>query len=234
MWWWIAGILAIGWIVVLLSYIKVVLIFKKNGEDDKLEYEVKALLGLVRIRAEVPFIRLIGDGAQLEADLFNESTERQLGDFKENITARKAIGFYKNIKELTGHACGFSQWLSNAMSRVRCSQLRWITQIGVGDAPATAITAGVVWGIKTSIVHFLAQKVTLETKPHIEVTPQYNRKLFKTEALIVTNIRHFYLMMVLMNLLLRILKVRGGMKLWTSTISQTYQAWKDKKKARTA
>ena len=137
------------------------------------------------MRFEVPVIKFKGfdKGVEVKSDLNLDNLETELMDTKEKITANKVIDFYHHIKALIDHISGFSEWLFLALSKIKCTQLQWYTNFGIGDAPITAVTIGIIWGIKTNLLGFVFKHIDLQTIPHIQVNPQFNRMYFSTELI---------------------------------------------------
>ncbi len=104
--------------------------------------------------------------------------------------------------------------MKQTLAKVECTELKWITRVGVGDAPETAITTGAIWGIKSSLLGFSIRYVKLTAKPRIDVIPQYNEKQFSTEFRFAGRIRVWFVVVAGVRLLVRAAKVKGGIRTW--------------------
>nr|WP_275983789.1 DUF2953 domain-containing protein [Paenibacillus hamazuiensis] len=136
------------------------------------------------------------------------------GKGEEHVTAEKIKQAFRNLKELVRYTFQLNEWLKGVLAHVKCTKLRWETRLGVGDAADTAVTTGVVWGLKSSLLGFVFQYLQLRTKPQIAVIPQFNETHFSTNALWVAKIRMWHAACAGVMLLYRIMKVKGGPQKW--------------------
>lgn len=115
---------------------------------------------------------------------------------------------------MLAHTAELVEWTKSVLSRTVCTELSWVTRIGLGDAADTAVTTGVVWGIKTSILGYLLRFVRLEARPSLNVQPQFNRTMFSTEAVCKFKLKALYAVYAGFRLLVRILRAKGGLRTW--------------------
>jgi hypothetical protein len=228
--------LTVLWIIILISYIQINLQYSRKESDDNVHYEMKAILGIIRIHLEIPKLKLEGieQGLEYETDIDMESMDKEMADIKDDVTSKKAMEFYRHFQLLKNHVFRFSEWMKDSSAHIKCTHFRWNTQIGVGDAPETAVTTGMVWALKSSMAGFLFNRISLETKPQLQVTPQYNQLYFATEVDCKFRIRHFHAFMAPVHLLIRIMKIKGGLKVWFSFLYKAYSVWKRSKKQKAA
>jgi hypothetical protein len=110
--------------------------------------------------------------------------------------------------------------MKDTAGHLECTQFRWQTRIGLGDAPETAITTGIVWGLKSSLLGLTLPHIDLKTKPFVQVAPQYNSQHFSTDLLCKLQIRVFYLVQAAFRLLPRIWKAKGSWKSWQHILAK--------------
>jgi len=60
-------------------------------------------------------------------------------------------------------------------------RLEWRTELGTGDAAATAVLTGVLWALKSALVGFLARERAFLRRPEIRVLPDYRRTVLAFE-----------------------------------------------------
>lgn len=201
-------------IIVMISHIQVKFYFKKDQANDKIAYHIKALLGIIRLQFEVPVVKFKG---------VNDSN-------MDNTKTSKAKNFFRHFQNLRTHVYGFSDWYTKALSKIKCIELSWNTKVGIGDAPVTAITTGLIWALKTTLLGFIFRKITLRTKLVLDVTPCYHQKHFTTELVSELKVRHFFALLTVLELLIRIMKIKGGLKMWIYTVYHLFLVWRNKKK----
>ncbi|WP_164821722.1 DUF2953 domain-containing protein [Paenibacillus koleovorans] len=197
--------------------------FSRVAEDDHFNIRVRALFGLVRFEYSVPIMKFKGlkgllieqqSGTSLPGDL-NKKTEDE-----EWIDKHRIRLFLDQTKQLLKYTEGLTEWTRQSMKKVRCTELRWSTRIGVVDAPETAILSGIVWGVKSAVMRVAYKYVNVQAKPVLHVFPIYNRTHFSTEFIVVTHIRAGQALLAGLRLLPRIKRVKGGFLVWRRTLFQ--------------
>ncbi|OCT12485.1 hypothetical protein A8709_32185 [Paenibacillus pectinilyticus] len=209
-------IVIIAVVVVLYSYMRGEFYFSRVKDNDTLSVELRALFGLVRYRYVIPIIQFKGfaQGIMIKSETVGKFSSELKDVSRDHITKDKVISFYKQAKDVLVHTLNLYGWMKQSLAKVECTELKWITRVGVGDAPETAITTGAVWGIKSSLLGFSIRYVKLIAKPRIDVIPQYNEKQFATEFRFAGRIRVWYAVVAGVRLLLRAAKVKGGIRTW--------------------
>ncbi|TBL79794.1 DUF2953 domain-containing protein [Paenibacillus thalictri] len=213
MWIWI--VLGVVVIVCLIaaSPITIQFYFSRMKDNDKAWIDVKWLYGLVKLHYKIPLLRFEG----LLKGLEMRAQKKGVGAAEtkdENITPHKIEQMIENIKLLLKSTERMNDWWKETLAHLKCGKLRWETRVGIGDAAGTAVTAGMLWGVKSSLLGYLFQFIQLNAKPQIAVSPQFNAMHFSTEILCQTSLRTGYAMYAGVVLLLRIVKVKGGIRTW--------------------
>ncbi|SDN88838.1 Protein of unknown function [Paenibacillus sp. yr247] len=203
-------------IVVLFSFIRGEFYFSRVKDNDTLSMEMRALFGLIRYRFVIPIIQFKGftKGIMIKSEKVGKTSSKLKDETKDHITKDKVLSFYKTAQEALVHTLNLYDWMKQTLAKVECTELRWITRVGVGDAPETAITTGAIWGIKSSLLGFSIRYVNLIAKPRIDVIPQYNEKQFSTEFRFAGRIRMWFAVFAAVRLLARAAKVKGGIRTW--------------------
>jgi hypothetical protein len=209
-------VILIAIIVVLISFIRGEFYFSRVKDNDTLSIEMRALFGLLRYRYVIPIIQFKGfaKGIMFKSEIVSKTYSKLKDESKDHITKEKVILFYKEAKEALVYTFNLYDWMKQTIAKVECTELKWITRVGVGDAPETAITTGAIWGIKSSLLGFSIRYVKLIAKPRIDVIPQYNEKQFSTELRFAGRIRVWFVIFAGVRLLARAAKVKGGIRTW--------------------
>ncbi|MBP1962018.1 DUF2953 domain-containing protein [Paenibacillus aceris] len=203
-------------ILVLVSFIRGEFYFSRVKDNDTLSVEMRALFGLIRYRYVIPIIQFRGftKGILIKSEIVNKTYAKLKDESKDHITKDKVIQFYKEAKEALVHTLNLYDWTKQTLAKVECTELKWITRVGVGDAPETAITTGAIWGIKSSLLGFTMRYVQVKATPRVDVIPQFNAKHFSTEVRIAGRIRVWYVLFAGVRLMVRASKVKGGIRTW--------------------
>lgn len=172
-------------LIVATSAVTMVIHLQRAGSLDHLSIRIRGLYGAVRYHYEM----------QLKMD-----GRRSLSIFN---NMKGGLAFLKNTE-------GATEWAKETLRKIRCTELRWMTHIGVQDAAATAICVGSAWAVKSAMLGFLFQFLRLKTKPVITVSPQYNQTMLTTEARVTLKVRAGSLIWSMFRLMMRIFKAKGG------------------------
>lgn len=222
------GIVIIAIIVVLCSFIRGEFYFSRVKDNDTLSVEMRALFGLVKYRYVIPIIQFKGftRGIFIKSETVGSSKSELKDETRDHITKDKVIAYYKEVNEILVHTLNLYGWMKMTLAKVECTELKWITRVGLGDAPETAITTGAVWAIKSSLLGFLIPFVKLVAKPRIDVIPQYNQKQFATEFRFAGRIRMWFVVVAGLRLVYRAAKVKGGIRSWIQFALKTRARFK--------
>ncbi|CAN7596244.1 DUF2953 domain-containing protein [Paenibacillus sp. LjRoot153] len=203
-------------IVVLSSFMRGEFYFSRVKDNDTLSVEMRGLFGLVRYRYVIPIIQFKGftQGILIKSEKVTQHNAKLKDETRDHITKEKVIAFYREAKDILIHTLNLYGWMKQTLAKVECTELKWITRVGLGDAPETAITTGAVWGIKSSLLGFTIRYVKLIAKPRVDVIPQYNEKQFATEFRFAGRIRVWFVVIAGIRLLYRAAKIKGGIRSW--------------------
>lgn len=170
--------------------IKLVINFKKNGENEEFYVKICIILGIFSYQVEftlfkinlkwiLPYILL-----QIEAEDTNGqpihkakiNIEKPWNSFKKLIQvspfykASILLKLFKNIFELN----------NNFFKKVVCQKLVWKTSFGFSDPALTALSTGGIWAAKSIFYINLKNNFRVNFyKPVFEVNPIFNKKEFQ-------------------------------------------------------
>ncbi|NHN28769.1 DUF2953 domain-containing protein [Paenibacillus agricola] len=216
MWIWITGTVVVIIVIVLSSSIKIRLTLIREDKDDEISFDARFLFGLLRKRIAIPSIQFnnLIDGVKLESEYIDANEKQLISAKEEQITTKTIKESFDNALSLFKGCFRLHEWLVDTISHVRCTQFRWRTQVGIGDAPETALATGMIWGLKSTMLGFLTRFIKLDVRPEIQVLPRYNESKFSTDVLVVLQIRMVHIAIAGCQLLYRIVKVKGGLRTW--------------------
>ncbi|MEK3983952.1 hypothetical protein CA600_10335 [Paenibacillus sp. VTT E-133280] len=217
------GLLVVAMILLLSSSIDFRIRCYKHDKNDLLELDVKTLFGLIKLHYELP--RLVFKGLE----------QGVIGKFKETGTATTGVDTVKeehfdkervehwreNIQLAVRSTRGLKKWFKETVSHVKISKLDWSTDFSLGDAADTAIASGAAWGLKWSIVGFISQRVKLKHNPRVFVKPVFqDEPSFSMELVCEGKMSVSYTLYALLRLLLRVLRVSGGIGKWRKLLKR--------------
>lgn len=220
--WMLAGGAAVA-IALLASKVSFELFYSRVKDNDRLYIYCKAVYGLIQYRFEVPVIAFKGlkKGVMLKEEHVNERGDTLLGEGTAEINKDKVILYFKKAKIFVEATYHMRDWLYDTMSKVTCTQLNWSTRIGLGDAPETAITTGIVWTLKSSLLTFMFTHIKRCGNPNIQVIPDYRQTVFTTELTWKGQMRFDQACASLVLFVVRAFKNRGSIKAWQKILSKS-------------
>lgn len=191
----------------------------RSGDDDNIEVDVKAILGLFRYQVHVPTIDFRGLSLHFheksEGSRPGMTSTDEMDDEINTDKIAKAIDKMKDIVHMTNNLKG---WARQTLTRVRLTEWKWSTSVGTGDAMWTAMTTGFIWSIKTTMIGVISQMVKLRAEPRLVVSPVYQKACFTTEWSCIAQIPFGYAILAGLQLLVRIRKEKGGVKAWQNIL----------------
>lgn len=220
-WIWVLLIIAIVFISICLSQISFHFHGTRVKNDDNINLVIKGFYGFFRYRYNIPYVQYEGIWNGIVVKLQSKSenvTAVTKVQQKEKLTPRRIERFFKKFKRIVEHIVDLNEWLRRTIAHIKCTQFRWYTTVGVGDAPETAILTGLIWGVKSTLCGFAFRLINLQTQPKLAVHPRYNSTQFSTEISCIGKIRLGYAILAGLLLGVRMMKVKGGVSTWQNIL----------------
>ncbi|WP_138753454.1 DUF2953 domain-containing protein [Paenibacillus sinopodophylli] len=206
-------------ILILSSQVVIKGHLRRIGHNDDAEVNIKALFGIIRYTLKVPIIQFTGTSVQLKEEVSKTSAGiNTWKEFNEDIDPEKVVSSIEKFKHLLQMTRNLTGWVRKTLTKVRLLEWNWNTSVGTGDAMWTAMSTGLVWSVKTSIIGVLSQMVKLKTEPKMNVQPIYQRSAFTTEWSCIAQIRFGYAILAGLQLFVRMRKMKGGVKAWQNIL----------------
>lgn len=187
-------------ILLSLTYIKIYLVFHRINEDDIIEIKL-LIFNLIKFRFRIPYIdvilnRCIKPGIKAKGAL--KSKDKTLSKRKETLNFDELKIIYEKAVELLRI---YERVIDYILSKIYFESIKWYTEVGLEDAAVTALSTGVLWSIKGSIMSVLSNKVSIN-EIQLNVRPNYNKLTFQVELdciirikianIIIAGIKAFY------------------------------------------
>ncbi|CAM3967862.1 DUF2953 domain-containing protein [Paenibacillus alkaliterrae] len=194
---------------------------RRVGINDDAELNVRALFGLIRYRYKIPIIQFTGSSVEIKEQVSSSSAGiNTWKQFNDDIDAEKVVNAIDKMKTILQMTRNLTGWVRRTLTKVRLDEWKWSTSVGTGDAMWTAMATGFVWSVQTSVLGILSQMVKLHAEPKMNVQPIYQQPAFTTEISCIAQIRFGYAILAGLQLLVRIKKVKGGVKAWQNILSK--------------
>ncbi|WP_339292963.1 DUF2953 domain-containing protein [Paenibacillus sp. FSL W8-0187] len=217
--------LAVGLVVLLIVLLVVVLSSKVTIKLDvvlrkdeyKLLAEIKMIFGLITRKYEVPF-HLANGGIEFKKDTVPVEQGIPLHSKEQEDPSSRTIR-YRDYARALWSTKGFKKWTRQTMAAVHLMDVRWSTRIALEHAADTAVATGLLHGIKHTLLGWMSYRLIMEEMPQIDVVPIFNGPpQISTELNCIAKISCGKAMYAGLVLIVRVLKVKGGIRSWQNTL----------------
>jgi hypothetical protein len=177
-------------ILIIFSKITIYLNYYHHKDDDNLKVEIRLWFGLIRIKKQIPLIKVDDNSPSIilkESEKSNEETENN--EKVKQITPQKLINSLKNFREIIEHVFQLNSIVKNFLKKVTIQRFEWQSAIGVGDAVYTGVAAGALWSVKGAIVGVLSNYLRMKEMPKIMVQPNFQQMVTSTDLLCMFQFR---------------------------------------------
>ncbi len=181
--WIIFVVLAILFVMLLGSKIESNIQLIPSQQDHKLHVSVQALWGLIHYVYESPPL----DRGMLDRWV-HPSKVPVISPHGSKIMQKIGVYYYQ-FSYLRHHMYHFPKILRGFLKKMKCHQFLWFTQLGLREAPRTAIYAGSAWLIQSWLTRSLLHKITLRAQPQLTVKPRYHEFHLSMQLQIKLSIR---------------------------------------------
>ncbi|WP_106768022.1 DUF2953 domain-containing protein [Paenibacillus faecalis] len=204
-------ILVVLVIFVVASTITVQVHLILRSKEYRMFVTIRMLYGLINKRYEVPFQFNDKDGESASSGGDDENNQGKV-----KVIHLRGAGTYRKLIRATD---GFKEWVLKSMQHVSLSDICWSSAIALDNAAETAVAAGTVWGIKHTILGWLSYHLKMISAPKLNVLPEFNGPpQLSTDFNCVASISCGKAIVCGLLLFLRVLKVKGGIKVWQNTL----------------
>lgn len=195
----------------------------RKGKNDRIEFDIKAVFGLVKFHYEVPALVFenLERGIKVHIEESGIAPVKRDTDKEAQVDKETVTDWLKNVRIALKATRGFNKWFRDTLSHVQITKFDWSTDFSLGDAAATATAAGALWGMKWTMAGFISQRVRLLHPPRMFVAPVFRDELsFATELVCKGKLSAGYTLYSGLLLLRRASKIEGGLGRWKKLLSR--------------
>lgn len=217
--WILLGIVILLFFILFVTPLRIHVAYERAGENDQINLEVTAWFRLIRIRYELPMMKLKADekGPKVEAKVEKTNQVEDNVD-KKQVNTPEVKKWYRRVQELLEKVQDMQPIIKRMLKQVRCDKLEWQTTLGLGEAAETGALTGIAWGLKNMIVSVLAHYITMRTIPRVSIQPEWNKQLLHTEFRCILRFMVGHAMIAGIRILLKYRK--GRAQKWQTTPSR--------------
>lgn len=206
-------------LVIASTQVTVNIVYNRKGKYDHLSLEFFAWFRLIKIKYELPQIKLQTEG--IEPHLVGTVTKKlptKHTKTKKKITLEKIKRWKRKYERILKRVGNLKPIMVNMLRHVYCEHLEWHTILGAGEANTTGTLTGLVWGLKNVFIGAICQYVTLRTVPRTSIQPVWNEAKVQTEVRCILRFRVGYAIVAGVRILLNLRK--GREQIWQNTPSK--------------
>ncbi|QUH26574.1 DUF2953 domain-containing protein [Serpentinicella alkaliphila] len=203
-------------VLIIRSKIKINFLIMKDGEDDHIEINARALYGLFKYEKKFPFIDIINSGedvfeAHIKTNAKVGNIDIPVGEKTDKaIINMDEIHYYKDkIKEIY---LTYNKTINYIRRKIIFDKVYWNTIIGTGDAAETAVIIGILWGLKSGILSFINNKLKLDDID-LKVVPNYETTQLKTRLNCIISLKIGYIIIACIKFIIIKIKLEVGEKI---------------------
>lgn len=99
---------------------------------------------------------------------------------------------------------------------LKCTELLWKSEIGIGDAAITAEITGGLWIFKSILISYMTELTPFKNKPSINIKPDFNKQKYRVIFRGIFRSYTGYIILIVTKILFK--KIKGGTYTWMETI----------------
>ncbi|WP_231893410.1 DUF2953 domain-containing protein [Rossellomorea aquimaris] len=186
-WMWVLfiaiGLILFIFILILITKITITLSLYHGNDNDHFKVKMRAWYGLIKYTIDIPLVKLDDDGPNIVVEEESKKGDESNPSKKKTskITPSEFINSLHDTKEMIVHVQSFHHIIRKFTKKVKLDKVQWKTLFGTGDAASTGTLTGIIWGMKGSIVGILSGYMKLQSMPHLEVIPTFQKAIIQTQ-----------------------------------------------------
>jgi hypothetical protein len=208
-------------ILLFFTSVRISIEYKRLNENDHIHIETKIWFGLITLKFDIPLLQIqsLFQGVKVKhhtavtPDRPPEPKKKKKSFF---LTPHLVRDYIHKFHQLKIRVHDLNQITKSLLRHVHCEQLEWNTRVGVGDAAATGVITGVIWGLKTTFIGIFSHYVRFKTVPHLNVVPAFQDNSIDTQFFCIVRFRIGHAIIAGTRILLKLRKGREG--IWQSTL----------------
>lgn len=222
----IISVIILFLLILSLTKIKLRVLYRKQGKNDRLSLEMFIWRGLFSYKLEIPVVEMRNTRpGKAPGSLFKliprpafkvnieleEKDGRLIAGEKKQISIPgpvRLVTILINIIRLTKR---YGPVILQLFRRIHLRRFQWRTRLGTGDPSHTGFITGLAWGLKGALVSVLYRLFASGgTKPFYKVVPDFENACFSTVFDCIFEVRVGYIMLTGFKALLVRLKIMIG------------------------
>ncbi|WNB93142.1 DUF2953 domain-containing protein [Bacillus sp. NEB1478] len=166
------AVLLLFTILLMLSTLHIELQFVHRNDNSDVQITLR-MYRFLRYTLKIPLIQF---DAKDHAVKIKEEKKASLGTEKKKkkrITFRQFKNQYKSFRGMLIHVQNFYHIIRHFLSKMKVENIAWHSAVGLGEASASAIAAGSLWGIKGVVLQLINTFFILKGNPSVSVVPVF-------------------------------------------------------------
>ncbi|HWR45253.1 DUF2953 domain-containing protein [Sporomusa sp.] len=199
-----------NWTIILLTAVSLMLMlsriniyielyFCRHNDDDHVAVTLYALRPLLVYTIKIPVIEIVRFNdlpwitSKIKAPQGGTETyvarEQRFVKRIAEIFVKNPQKFRKLMREVKRYINIYSCYINSLVSSIHCEKLDLRAEYGFEDAASTGLMMGVIGAARGLLLTSLDNRLKLDAKPNIKVTPMYGQSHFEIEFKCILRIR---------------------------------------------
>ncbi|MDW7674527.1 MAG: DUF2953 domain-containing protein [Bacillota bacterium] len=158
-------------IIIFFSPLQIQVVAHHSDKNDEVFFKFYLLWGIIKFKVSVKSLEL---GLAKVASIIHLNQEKT----QKSLEVERIVELIKMVN--LNLMLQLWQFRKKFIPPVQCSQVIWITKVGLGDAAATGVTAGFFWSVKGLLYSFIRQREKWQLKKtELKVIPNFHKKEFE-------------------------------------------------------
>lgn len=170
--WIVLGV--IGFVLFLLTPVRVAITVQREGEDDRLRIEVWTWFRWMGFRREITRVDWEGWRARYTRCTAAIAGDQTLDVHPQSLTQEDIRRRWRQSRRFLRQFRDVRQALRVFTRHLTCERFSWESRIGTGDAALTGMLTGLAWMAKGAVLATATRYVRLKAVPHIRVIPAFD------------------------------------------------------------
>jgi hypothetical protein len=205
--------------------VQFVITYSNENWQGRVMVELSFLNGLLRRKRE---IQILNPAVGTKTETVNESRwfwlQKRTSQIKISPLQGNVGGFWEFLDRYRHFGMGitllsyflparYHQWLlvaENLEQRGKFQQLSWVSQVGTGDPALTAVSVGLLWGVKEALIGYLRNRYGFVQPPEVNISGNFQSLRWDTAFNCIFRVKLGYIMIAALMVRIRHAWREGG------------------------
>jgi hypothetical protein len=196
----ITAFLLLFFILLMVSTLHIELQFVHRNDRSDVQVTMR-MYRYLRYTLKVPIIQFDAKDHAVKMKEEKQSSAGTKKEKKKRITFQQLKKQYYSFQHVLVHVKNFYRIIQGFFMKIKITKVSWHSAIGLGDAPASAIAAGSLWGLKGIVLQLINTFFILKGNPSISVVPVFQGMHSETRFFCMVSFRIGHAIVVMLKIM---------------------------------